>query len=189
MKALWLLLFLIACAVIAIAAWWLASRDVAEAPPGSTNLQTSIPDAAMPENAIPDNAQPDNAQPATVNYVHDGDTLFLDTADDSNLKTRLLAVDTPEVGDCYGAEATALLRSLAPEGSTVYTLADVEPLDQYGRSLLFVWTSDGQLINLALVSSGHAEAVFIGGNRLYEAEFEAAEEAAYSGSLGMWGAC
>src|SRR5687768_5946697 len=124
MKAVWLLLFLVACAGIALTVLWLN--------PGAAPVKT--------ETSIPD-----DAVAATVNYVHDGDTLFLDTPDDPNLKARLLAVDTPEVGDCYGAEATALLRQLAPEGSTVYTLADEEPLDQYGRALLFVWTESGEL--------------------------------------------
>ena len=146
-----------------------------------------------PENFVPVAGPapgiPPAAQPATVNYVHDGDTLFLTTSDDDNLKVRLLAVDTPEVGECGGAEATAYLSSLAPEGSTVYTLADVEPLDQYGRSLLMLWAPDGTLINLSLVSHGYAEAVFIGGNRLYEDDVEVAEDMAQESSLGIWGNC
>ena len=133
---------------------------------------------------------PAEAQAATVNYVHDGDTLFLNTPADSNLKVRLLTVDTPEVGEnaeCCGDDATAYLKSLAPEGSTVYTLADTEPLDQYGRSLLFVWTADGNPINLSLMQNGYAEAVFIRQNRLYEDEVEAAEDAAQARGVGMWG--
>jgi micrococcal nuclease len=133
--------------------------------------------------------RPGDAQPATVNYVHDGDTLFLTTGTDDNLKVRLLAVDTPEVGECYGSEATEFLRELLPEGSTVFTLADTEPLDQYGRSLLMVWTPDGELVNLELVEKGYAEAVFIGENRMFEHEIEAAEDAAQTSSLGIWGNC
>ena len=88
---------------------------------------------------------------------------------------------TPEIGDNLerlGPQATDYLRGLLPEGSTVYTQADVEPLDQYGRTLLFVWTSSGQLVSLSLVADGYAEAVFIGGNRMLEAQVEAAEDAA-----------
>ena len=147
-----------------------------------------------PENFFPVQSgnsvqHPNEAEPATVNYVHDGDTLFLTTATDDNLKVRLLAVDTPEVDECYGSEATDHLRELLPEGSTVFTLEDTEPLDQYGRSLLMVWTADGTLVNLELVAKGYAEAVFIGENRLYEDEFEAAEDAAQTSSLGIWGEC
>lgn len=151
--------------------------------------------ALAPENFVPTQVGPpspgipDGAEPATVNFVHDGDTLFLTTEDDDNLKVRLLGVDTPEVNDCYADEATTFLRNLAPEGSTVFTVSDAEPVDQYGRALLMIWTPSGQLINLALVGSGHAEAVFIDDNRLYEDEFESAEAAAQKASLGMWGAC
>ena len=133
-------------------------------------------------------AIPSNAQEATIDYVHDGDTLFLT----DGTRVRLLAVDTPEVGDnleCMGNESRSYLRSLLPEGSTVYTLADAEPTDQYGRSLLFIWTSTGTLVNLDLVEQGYAEAVFIGGNRLFEAEVEAAEDAAQRAGRGIWGAC
>jgi micrococcal nuclease len=151
------------------------------------------PHTMPPPLDLPDtSAIPAEAQKATVNYVYDGDTLFLTTPADSNLYVRLLAVDAPEVGDnaeCYGDAATAYLRSVAIEGSTVYTLADTEPLDQYGRSLLFVWTADGNPINLSLVQNGYAEAVFIGQNRLYEDEVEAAEDAAQAAGTGMWGAC
>ena len=148
-----------------------------------------------PENLLPpptsstSPARPSGAEPATVNYVHDGDTLFLTTATDDNLKVRLLAVDTPELDECFGSEATEFLRELLPEGSTVFTSADAEPLDQYGRSLLMLWTPDGELVNLELVAKGYAEAVFIGENRMFEHEVEAAEDAAQTSSLGIWGEC
>ncbi len=148
-----------------------------------------------PENFVPAAGParppgiPDGAQLATVNHIHDGDTLFLTTPDDDNLKVRLLGIGTPELDECGGPEGTAALSALAPEGSTVYTLADEEPLDQYGRSLLMLWTPDGQLINLSLVVHGHAESVFIGANRLYEEDFEAAEEDAQASSSGIWGGC
>lgn len=135
---------------------------------------------------------PTSAQPATVNYVHDGDTIFLDTAQDDNLKVRLLAIDTPEVGEnaeCLGDEARDWLRNALPEGSTVYTLADADETDQYGRALLFVWTADGSFVNLELVADGYAEAVFIGNNRLYQSAFETAEADARNASLGIWGNC
>jgi len=172
--------------LIVAAGWYVLSivdMDAALAPP----VPGPSSSAAPFESAIPA-----DATKATVNYVHDGDTLFIDTPGDSNLKVRLLGVDTPEVGDnleCYGNEARDYLRGLLPEGSTVYTQADVEPLDQYGRSLLFVWTSSGQLVNLSLVADGYAEAVFIGGNRMLEAQVEAAEDAAQAAGRGIWGSC
>lgn len=152
----------------------------------------NTPGDTAPDTTAPQPTIPDSATPASVNYVHDGDTLFLNTRNDDNLKVRLLAIDTPEIGDdaeCFGEEARDYLRDELPEGSTVYTLADADETDQYGRALLFIWTEEGTFINLDLVASGYAEAVFIGNNHLYESEFEAAEDAAHDSAAGRWGSC
>jgi micrococcal nuclease len=142
--------------------------------------------------ATPVIAMPADASPATVNYVHDGDTLFLTTPSHANLKVRLLGIDTPEIGDnpeCYGDEATVLLRELLPEGASVFTAADVEPLDQYGRSLLYLFTADGTSVNLEMVARGAAEAVRIGANDAYWPQLSTAQSIATESSAGRWGAC
>ncbi len=193
-KALGVVLIIV---VIALVPWFAAPRTEDAAPSGVRPSSVVEPPVGVePPSAVePVETSlgiPEDAEPATVNYVHDGDTIFLDTPKDSNLKVRLLAVDTPEVGDnleCYGNEARDFTRSLLPEGSTVYTLADVEPYDQYGRALLFVWTADGELVNYSLVAEGYAEAVFIGRNRMLEDDVEAAEDSAEAGPLGIWANC
>jgi endonuclease YncB( thermonuclease family) len=170
---------LIAVVVIGVIAW--------------LSLQLSRGDSspAAPPDQVPVDAPveaPAAATEATVEYVHDGDTLFLD----DGTKVRLLGIDTPEIGDnaeCYGDEATAQLRQLLPEGSRVRVLADVEPFDQYGRSLLFLYTADGVLVNLALIDAGAAEAVVLPPNVLFADELEAAEDRAQAAGLGMWGSC
>lgn len=133
-------------------------------------------------------AVPAGTVDATIEYVHDGDTLFLD----DGTKVRLLGIDTPEVGDhleCYGDEATAALREMLPEGTHVRVLADVQPLDQYGRSLLFVFTDADINVNLTLIEQGFAEAVVLSPNVLLADELEAAEDRAQDAGLGIWGAC
>jgi micrococcal nuclease len=170
---------IIAVLVIAALVWWAAPDELPD---------LSAPSVVEPVETTVAIDMPADAQPATIDYVHDGDTLFLT----DGTKVRLLAVDTPEVGDnleCLGNESRDYLRALLPEGSTVYMLADAQPTDQYGRSLLFIWTATGTLVNLDLVEQGYAEAVFIGGNRLYEAEVEAAEDAAQDAGRGIWGNC
>lgn len=82
-----------------------------------------------------------------------------------------------------------MLRKLLPEGTHVRVLADVQPFDQYGRSLLFVYTDDATLINLALLEAGAAEAVVLEPNVLLANELEAAEDRAQAAQLGLWGAC
>jgi micrococcal nuclease len=152
----------------------------------SQSIPVDEPDTSGGRVATPAIAMPADASPATVNYVHDGDTLFLTTPSDANLKVRLLGIDSPE---CYGDEATALLRELLPEGASVFTAADVEPLDQYGRSLLYVFTADGTSVNLEMVARGAAEAVRIGANDAYWQQLSTAESIATESSAGRWGAC
>ena len=131
---------------------------------------------------------PSMATEAVIEYVHDGDTLFLE----DGRKVRLLGVNTPEIGEdaeCYGDEATALLRQLLPEGTHVWVLHDIEDLDQYGRSLLFIYTDDATNINLELLEQGAAEVEMYQPNLLLEDEIHDAEAAARAADLGMWGQC
>lgn len=131
---------------------------------------------------------PAGAQEATVEYVHDGDTIFLV----DGRKVRLLGINTPEIGDnaqCGGDEATSALRALLPEGSPVWVLADVEPLDQYGRSLLWVFLPDGTNVNLELVRGGLAEVEQYAPNWLYRDDLEATEDSARSNAAGLWSTC
>ena len=145
----------------------------------------SSPDSSAEPSAT---GIPAGAQEATVEYVHDGDTIFL--AD--GRKVRLLGINTPEIGDnaqCGGDEATSALRALVPEGSPVWVLADVEPLDQYGRSLLWVFLPDGTNVNLELVRGGLAGVEQYAPNWLYRDDLHAAEDAARLSAAGLWGTC
>ena len=167
---------LIVLAVVAVLADgdWALPTECEPAPAG--------PGAAGPTGI------PGGATAATVEYVHDGDTIFLD----DGRKVRLLGVDTPEIGEdaqCWGGEATSATRALLPEGAAVWVLADADPLDQYGRALLFVFLPDGTNVNLELVAEGHARVEQYAPNWLYRDELRAAQTAAERDDLGMWGAC
>lgn len=131
---------------------------------------------------------PITASEAVVEYVHDGDTLFLT----DGRKVRLLGINTPEIGEqaeCYGEEATTLLRTLLPQGTQVWVLGDVEELDQYGRSLLFIYKDDATNVNLALLEQGAAEVEQYEPNYLLRDELNRAEDAARAAGLGLWSAC
>ncbi|TFD46050.1 thermonuclease [Cryobacterium sp. TMT1-2-1] len=144
-------------------------------------------------------ASPGNAVSMTVEHVHDGDTLFLRTnqpnafvATTDTVKVRLVGIDTPEVGDraeCFGDEATRQLRTLLPDGSVTWITADSDPVDQYGRSLFYLWTEDGRFVNYELVAAGAAESLMIEPNDAYYPLLLAAEDAAAAAGAGMWGAC
>jgi micrococcal nuclease len=158
---------------------------------GESGAESVGESVVEPEAPAPDAAAtgiPAAATAAVVEYVHDGDTLFLE----DGRKVRLLGINTPEIGDnaeCYGNQARDELREWLPEGQAVWVLEDVEPLDQYGRSLLFVFLDDGTNVNLELITVGVAEVEQYSPNWLYSDELRSAEASAYEQGLGMWGVC
>ncbi len=125
---------------------------------------------------------------ALVVRVIDGDTVELEGGE----RVRYLLVDTPEAtngkNDCYGAEATAFNRQLV-EGREVTLRYDVECRDPYDRILAHVEV-DGRHVNRLLVERGFACVLVIPPNGEDEADlFEALEDQARAGSVGMWGSC
>lgn len=157
--------------VAMVAAVWFANR------PGA-------PEGSIPEDAVA----------ATVTYVHDGDTLYLDDGS-GETKVRLIGIDAPELADrdtaeeCFGPEATGILRMMLPEGAEVWTTHDVEAQDRFGRELLYLFTEDGTFVNRALVLAGAGEAIRVGPNDRYWPELQEAEADARTAGAGMWGVC
>ncbi|MDQ7878193.1 thermonuclease family protein [Microbacterium sp. QXD-8] len=171
------------------AVWWFAgrdhdSRDGAVAPLGGAPTMPAIPADAFE---------------MTVESVHDGDTLRARVAapnavvgDLESTRVRLLGIDTPEISpvvDCWGSEATAKLTALVPAGSTIWVAPDAEVHDQYGRTLLYIWTPDGRFVNGLLVAEGDARVEIYSPNRSQEAVLRSLEATAVAGGAGRWGAC
>lgn len=173
---------LLLAAVLALAAFavWIvatSSGTVGDPPAG--------PAAAHP-------APPADAESWEVVSVTDGDTLRLRDPDGAVENVRLVGIDTPEVHpvrECFGDEAEAELLRLAPIGSALRVASDLDPRDDYGRLLLYLWTDDDVFVNLALVESGFAEAIRVAPNDAWYDELRAAEDAAAHDGLGLWGAC
>jgi micrococcal nuclease len=130
------------------------------------------------------------AEPAArvVTRVVDGDTLVLDGGE----KVRLIGVDAPEtvhpdepVGR-LGRAASAFTRRVA-EGRSVRVESDAKSgaRDRYGRSLAYVWLSDGTLLNLELIRQGYGFAY----TRFPFArmdDFRRAEREARAEQRGLW---
>src|SRR5699024_4134059 len=145
---------------------------------------------------------PERAQPATVARIVDGDTLELSAdragpalSTTSQIDVRLLEIDTPETVDpnepeqCYGQQAAAQLKQLAPPGSTVWVQRDEELTDRYGRYLLYLWNSEGTFVNLSLAKDGYARAVLYQPNDKHWDTISAAENDAQTTQVGLWGVC
>jgi endonuclease YncB( thermonuclease family) len=121
-----------------------------------------------------------------VARVTDGDTLRL--AD--GRRVRLLQVDSPEHGECYGREARDALLALAPIGARVGLQVDprLDRTDRFGRLLRYVRRGSTN-VNLELVRRGAAAPYFFGGERgRYASRLLAAAEAAKRARRGLWGA-
>jgi micrococcal nuclease len=137
---------------------------------------------------------PAGALAMEVVSITDGDTLRLRTDETggpveagTTLNVRLIGIDTPEVYpeyECYGDEAEAELTRLA--GDTVYITDDQDLEDDYGRTLLYLWSVDGTFINLELVEGGFAEAIRVAPNDAFYDDLRGAEDRATGADLGMW---
>ena len=153
------------------------------------------PPTSQPTEATDATAQglPADVQRAVVTWVIDGDTIDVEPLEDGDVpageqRIRLLEIDTPERDDdCYET-ATDLLIDIIPAGTEVFLERDVEDTDPNGRYLRYVWTADGELVNLTMVAEGMAEAFIFPLNQLHAPEVRAAEEEAQDLGLGIWGA-
>ena len=128
---------------------------------------------------------PPNAEPATVTSITDGDTLDIAMADGTIHPVRLIGVNSPEGGECWGSESTIALATLVPEGSRIGLTADVSDRDQYDRLLRYVWVG-GLSINEELVRRGAAISRRYLPDIAMASRFETAQADAKSGGLGLW---
>jgi len=133
-------------------------------------------------------ASPCGPERGFVSEVIDGDTLVLSGGE----RVRYLLVDTPESTrgrhECFGAEASALNRSLV-EGRVVELEYGESCTDRYGRLLAYVFV-EGHEVNARLAERGYACVLYVppaGASR--RDEYEALEAAAKRARRGLWGAC
>lgn len=130
-----------------------------------------------------------------VTEVVDGDT-FYGRGPAGSEKVRIIGVDTPEIGygddppDCYGPEAQTYARE-ALEGRRVWLTFDGDCEDDYGRTLAYVITGegDGGFFERGLLRGGYAETMTFYATSTYADTFYEDEDAAREAEAGLWGAC
>lgn len=132
--------------------------------------------------AVPQASRKVGHSSCTVKSVADGDTFRCS----NGLRVRLLAIDSPEEGQgpVYQEARRGLQRYLT-KGRTVDLEADVRPLDQYGRTLAYVWVGD-TLVNEAVVRDGWAVLYTVPPNVRYVDRIRAAERSAREARRGLW---
>jgi micrococcal nuclease len=127
-----------------------------------------------------------------VTKVVDGDTFWVDNGSVKGLKIRLIGVDAPEarnvfkkVAGYYGKESTQFMTSLI-SGKKVRLEYDVDPLDQYGRTLAYVYLQDGTFVNAELVKKGFGMVMTVPPNVKYADKFLKLERTARKRNRGLW---
>lgn len=148
------------------------SRPTEEASPSSS-----------PEFATPQ--PPDDARSAQVLFVQDGDSIRVQI-DGQEERVRLIGINTPEQGECFGDEARTLLTDLVAS-QQVLVSTDVDAYDQYGRILGYVWIDD-LFVNAELVLQGAALARAYEPNTSLQSFLDDAERIAQDAESGMWSA-
>ena len=129
----------------------------------------------------------------SVKKVVDGDTFWVNGGSAKGIKVRLIGVDAPEsrkvfrkeVG-FYGKEAKTYLINLL-QNKRVKLVSDVGLLDQYGRTLSYVYLEDGTFVNAELVKNGFAMVLTVPPNVKFAEEFVRLQQEARENNRGLWG--
>lgn len=134
---------------------------------------------------------------AEVIRVVDGDTLILHM-NGQDIRVRLIGVDSPESvsevkeeNTIYGQYASDFTKSRLKQGMLVYITYDLERVDQYGRSLVYVWTGEhignlDFLFQKQLLEEGYAIATSYEPNTMYAVEFYNVMKKTMEEKKGLW---
>lgn len=155
--------------------------------------------------ACPNPPRPAALVKSTVVNVVDGDTIDIRSLNGPRVRIRLLGIDTPEVH-----ESEKLRRDVRSSGRSRETIQalgriawnftrkqldgkdlglefDVQRRDHYGRTLAYVWFTDGRLFNLLILREGYAQVLTIPPNVKYAGLFVACQREARENRRGLWG--
>jgi micrococcal nuclease len=158
-------------------------------------VTTEVPPTPIvePTSAAADPQRPTQGlSSARVTRVIDGDTAEVLVGTQART-VRLIGIDAPEVAgpespvECFGREALARARALL-EGQTVSLESDPtqDELDQYRRTLSYVWLADGRLFNLEMIREGYANEYTFRVPYRYQETFKRAQLEAREHNRGLW---
>ena len=108
---------------------------------------------------------------------------------------RIVGVDTPETVkpdtpvQCFGPRASAFSKHVLGAAGRVRYRVALEPVDAYGRSLVYLWLPDGRFFNAMLVRRGLARTLPFPPNTRYAPRFARLAERAARRGRGLWGRC
>ena len=116
--------------------------------------------------------------------IVDGDTLYV-AGPAGELEVRIIGVNTPESGECFSEEATDALAGLV-DGNDLVLVADRSDVDQFGRALRYVETTDGVDVGAELVADGFAIARRYPPDEAPADTYAALQRDAQAAGRGLW---
>lgn len=132
---------------------------------------------------------PDDCEWKELERVVDGDTIIVE----ENERVRFIGIDTPEDKDPrkpiqpFALEAADTLKDLLSDSPKVCLISDSvgDTIDKYGRTLAYIFTSDGKDVNAELLHLGMAKGYFYFPFERKE-EFRIYEREAKNAKVGRW---
>ena len=123
--------------------------------------------------------------------VADGDTFTIQNGNDK-IKVRLIGIDAPESHPSkykkigyYGSQSQKYLTKLILF-KKVKLMYDVGRKDKYGRTLAYVYLSNGVFLNGHLISEGYAKVLTVPPNVKYASLFVKLQQKARENKKGLW---
>ncbi len=170
---------------------WFASLGAGTPPITATPAPAQLADVATSiAAATTTSAFPQNTYP--VARVIDGDTISI-MRSGKTVTLRLIGLDTPETVDprkpvqCFGKAASDKAKEILT-GKTVRLEFDATQgtLDKYGRTLAYVFLSDGTLFNEYMVAEGYGHEYTYNLPYKYQKEFKEVQRRAREEKKGLW---
>jgi micrococcal nuclease len=159
-----------------------AADDIKQEIQSSTSPQPT--NAAVSSDA-------DKAGPYAVVRVVDGDTAIINI-NGTEQRCRFIGIDTPESvhpdesrNKEEGKTASSWTKDLLA-GQNVYLEYDLQPTDDYGRQLVYVYLEDGRMVQDELLKAGMAQVMTIQPNSKYATHFYELQEEARQNGVGLW---
>ena len=136
----------------------------------------------------------------TIIRVVDGDTYCIDLEnvkgdEKKGTKVRIIGVDTPESvapaeyrkdNTEEGKTVSDVVKNKLKAGDTVLVEYDVQREDKYGRTLAYVYTADGKMVEDWLLESGLANVATYPPNVKYAEHFQELAHKAWESKTGLW---
>ncbi len=134
-------------------------------------------------------APPQSTAKETDNWrsteIVDGDSLYV-SGPTGELEVRIVGVNAPESGECFSEEATDALAELV-NGNDLVLVTDRSDVDQFGRALRYVETTDGVDVGAELVANGFAIARRYAPDDARADRYAALQRDAQAAGRGLWG--